>query len=480
MEIVLALPEIEEIKSMRKLLIAILFLIAFQLGAQEKTSISTAFSVEEAIAYGLENNYNLKNAQTDVEIAKKIIKETTAIGLPQVNASLSNTNYIDIPTTLMPDFISLAVYGVNQDAFGLIPLNPLPDEAGTFPVKFGTKYNANADLSISQLVFSGEYLIALKASKTFLEQSSQAVVKTELELRELISKSYFAVLSIREQKRILEKSLVANKKLLDETKQMYENGFVEDTDVSQLEILVNNLNINIQHLQNESETALSYLKMSLGMDSESDLKLKDKLEDLLNASLLNKSENFVLAQNIDFQIMQTQISIADLLIKRNQSTYLPQLSAFFNAQTNAMRDEFNFFDSKGIWFPTTVWGFNLNIPIWSSGSRSSQVQQAKLSRVKLDESSKQLNAALNLEVQTAKNNFQLHLKEYQNSLKNIALSERIYIKTQTKFKEGLASSFDLIQAHNGFLDASGSYTVSVFNVLNDRVVLNRLYSHINK
>ena len=460
---------------MKKLFIALLFLIAFQLEAQEKNT-STIFSLEEAITYGLENNYNLKNAQTDVEIAKKIVKETTSIGLPQVNAAISNTNYIDIPTTLMPDFISPAVYGVNTNAFGLVPLSPLPDEAGTFPVKFGRKYNANADLSVSQLVFSGEYLIALRASKTFLEQSTQAVIKTEQGLRETISKSYFVVLSLREQKQILEKTLTANEKLLTETQQMHKNGFVEDTDVSQLEILVNNLRINVQHLQNESATALNYLKMNLGMNTESELELSDKLNDLLGASLLNKTANFVLNQNIDFQMMQTQLALADLQIKRDQSTYLPQLSAFFNAQTNAMRDEFDFFDSKGVWFPTTVWGFNLNVPIWSSGGRSSRVQQAKLNRVKLDESAKQLNAALNLEVQTAENNFQLHVKEYQNSLKNIALSERIYQKTQTKFKEGLATSFDLIQAHNSFLDASGSYTVSIFNVLNDRVVLNRLYS----
>jgi outer membrane protein TolC len=461
---------------MNKLFIALFFLIAFQLGAQEKTNNSNAFSVDQAITYGLENNYSYKNAQTDVEIAKRIVKETTAIGLPQVNASISNTNYIDIPTTLMPDFISSAVYGVNEDNFGLVPLIPLANEMGTFPVKFGTKYNANADLSVSQIIFSGEYLIALKASKTFLEQSAQAVIKTEQGLRELISKSYFAVLSLREQKYILEKSLTANEKLLAETRQLQANGFVEDTDVSQLEILVNNLNINVQHLQNESETTLNYLKMSLGMDLKNKLELTDKLSDLLATSLLNESKTFVLNQNIDFQMMQTQISIADLQIKRNQSTYLPQLSAFFNAQTNAMRDEFNFFDSSETWFPTTVWGFNLNIPIWSSGSRSAKVQQAKLGRVKLDESLKQLNASLNLEVKTAENNFQLHLMEYQNSIKNIELSERIYLSTQTKFKEGIASSFDLIQAHNNFLNASGSYTTSIFNVLNDRVVLNRLYS----
>lgn len=461
---------------MQRLIIAVFLLIAFKLGAQENKSQNFAFSVEEAISYGLENNYNLKNAKTDVEIAKKTVKETTAIGLPQVNALISNTNYIDIPTTLMPDFISPAVYGVNQDNFGLIPIVPLPDEAGVFPVKFGTKYNVNAELSVSQLIFSGEYLIALKASKSFLEQSSQALIKTELELKEQISKSYFLVLSLKEQQQILEKTLSANEKLLNETRQMYQNGFAEDTDVAQIEIIVNNLQINVQNLQNQIETAKKSLKMNLGMRLESDLKLTDNLSNLLAASLLNQSANFSLDHNIDFQMMQTQIAIADLQFKREKSAYLPQLSAFFNAQSNAMRDEFNFFDSSETWFPTTVWGFNLNIPLWSSGSRSSKVQQAMLGRTKLSESSKQLSDALNLEVQTAENNFQLHNNEYQNSIKNMELSDKIYQKIQTKFKEGLASSFDLIQAHNNFLTASGNYIASIFNVLNDRALLDRLYS----
>ena len=461
---------------MKNFIITLLLLLTFELGAQEKSGISNAFTVEQAVAYGLEHNYDYLNSLTDVEIAKKMVKETIAIGLPQVNAGISNTNYIDIPTTLMPDFISPAVYGVNQDNFGLIPITPLPDEVGTFPIKFGTKYNANAEISVAQLVFSGEYLIGLKASKTFLMQTSQMVIKTEQNLKEQISKSYYLVLSIRKQKEILEKTLMTNNKLLNETRQIYLNGFVEDTDVSQLEVIVNNLNINIQYLNNESLTALNYLKLSMGLPLNDELELSDELDVLLESSLLSASRNFVLEQNIDFQMLKTQLDLADLQIKRDQSTYLPQLSAFFNAQTNAMRNEFNFFDSSETWFPTTVWGFNLNIPIWSSGSRFSKVQQSKLKRIKLDESTKQLSSVLKLEVQTAENSLQMHLSEYKNSIKNLELSEKIYNKTQIKFKEGLASSFDLIQAHNNFLNAGGSYTTSILNILNDRALLNRLYN----
>lgn len=460
---------------MKHLIITFLILLTIHLEAQENRTKNNSFSLEQAIAYGLLHNYDYINTQTDVKIAKKMVMETTAIGLPQINASISNTNYIDIPTTLMPDFISPAVYGVNQDNFGLIPLVPLGDEIGTFPVKFGTKYNASADISISQLVFSGEYIIGLQAAKTFLLQTAQMQIKTKQNLKEQISKSYYLALSLRKQKMILEKTLKTNEKLLAETRQLFQNGFAEDTDVAQLEIIYNNLSANVQHLNNESVTALNYLKLSMGMPLSESLELTDSLETLMESSIVSSLGNFLLEHNIDFQMINTQMDLAKLQLKREQSAYLPQLSAFFNAQTNAMRNEFNFFDSSETWFPTTVYGFNLNIPIWSSGSRYSKVQQAKLKYNKLEESVKQLSNVLRLEVQTAENNFQLHLQEYQNSVNNLALSEKIYEKTQTKYKEGLASSFDLIQAHNYFLNASGNYTSSILNILNDKSLLNRLY-----
>lgn len=462
---------------MKNLLILFFSLVTLVLSAQENTnSPSTNYSVEQAIAYGLEHNYDYLNAQSDVEIAKMQVKETTAIGLPQVNSKVSNTNYINIPTTLMPDFISAAVYGVNQSAFGLTPVVPLPSTTQYFPVTFGTKYNASAEVNVSQLIFSGEYIIGLKASKTYQKLSQQALEKTEQNLRESIRTYYYLVLSLREQRQILEKTLAGNEKMLAENREMYKKGYLEDTEVAQLDILVSNLKTNINHLKEQANTTLNYLKMYMGMPLEEDLVLTDNINDLLEASLLNELHLFNPNNNIDFQLMQTQVALSDLQIKREQSTYLPQLSAFFTAQTNAMRDKWDFFNSKGTWYPSTLWGVNLSIPIWSSGSRYSKIQQAKLARLKLDQSAKQLDAGLRLQVETAQNNLLMHTNEYKNDKKNLELSEKIYKKTQIKYKEGIASSFDLIQAHNNFLETSKNYILSMFNILNDKTTLDKLYA----
>merc|ERR1711991_854485 len=88
----------------------------------------SSFSLEEAVQFALENNYNMKNARTDVEIAKRKINETTAIGLPQIAGTISNTNYMSLPTTLFPDFITGAIYQVNEEKFGLVPVVPQAEQ----------------------------------------------------------------------------------------------------------------------------------------------------------------------------------------------------------------------------------------------------------------------------------------------------------------------------------------------------------------
>jgi outer membrane protein TolC len=196
-----------------------------------------SYSLEQALAYAKIHNYDYINAQTDIEIAEEQLWEYKAMGLPQVDAAISNDNFIDIPVTLMPDFISPSIYAVNQHGFGLTPVAPLPEGTQYFPVQFGTKHNASASVNVNQLLFSGEYIVALKSSKALLGKVERQKVQMEVLLTEQVSKSYFLVLSLSDNIRILDSSLKINTDMLEETKVIFETGFVEDTEVDQLAVL---------------------------------------------------------------------------------------------------------------------------------------------------------------------------------------------------------------------------------------------------
>jgi len=458
---------------MKKYYFIILLLVPF-LGKSQDTIMS--FSLQAAIDYAKIHNYDYINAQTDIEIAKKKVWETTAYGLPQVDAALSNENFIDIPTTLMPDFISPSVYGVNIDGFGLTPVKPLPEDPQFFPVKFGTKHNASGSIGVTQLLFSGEYIIGLKASKAFLGQTEKQKVKTEVILVEQLSKSYFLILSLQQNLHILDSSLVINQQLFQETKEMLKAGFIEDTDVDQLDVIVSQLKASIRNIENEKRTAEAFLKFYMGLPPQTKIQLTGNIDEVLNQMNMDYllQSNFDVGENIDYLIFSQQKKLADLQIQRDKSAYLPSLNAFFNAKTSAMRDTYSFFDGSKPWYPTTVWGFQMNIPLFSSGKRHAIVQQSKLNMKKLEESEKQLTNSLQLQVQTARNNFSNKYYEYLNRKKNLELTIRIYQKTNIKYKQGMASSFDLNQAQNNFIQANSSYTLAIMDLLQNKIELEKL------
>lgn len=440
-----------------------LFLMNNMLTAQTKSS----FTLREAQEYGLINNHDIKNTITDIEIAKKKVKETISIGLPQINASISTTNYIDIPTTLMPDFITPAIFSVNKNYFGLNPLHQ-PGDMQFFPVSFGTEFNASADISVNQLIFSGDYIVALQSANSYLQTTELQHQKTKLDIKESIANAYFIVLATEENAKILNTTLTELKKMLYETNEMFKAGFVEDTDVTQLELMVSDLETSLITAKKQLDISYTFLKFNMGYDLKEEIALSENLNTLIKKVesnfLLNTAFNF--EKNIEFKVFKSQKELAVKELMLEKSAYLPTISAFFNATTNAMRNEFNFLDSDKTWYPSTLWGIQMQIPVFSSGKRSSRVKQARLKLKKTNELQAKVKKGLLLEEKQARAELDYAFLVYKNNIKSKEYAKKIFRKTETKFLEGMTSSLELMQSHNQYLSAEGSYIKSVLELLN--------------
>ncbi len=432
-------------------------------------------SLKEAQEFALQNNYDIKNAKTDVKIAKKTVKENVAIGLPQINGRISNTNYIDIPTTLIPDFITPVIYQVNIEDFGLEPEEPLGD-VKFFPAQFGTEYNATAEVSATQLVFSGKYFIGIKTANTFLEKEKMEYFKNELEVKEAVTSSYYFVLILEENNKTVQQTLQSLIELADQTRETYEMGFIEETDADQVDLLVSDLKANLIILNNQIEIGYSRLKYTLGLNINDSIKLTDDLGSLIKKldylALINQEFNY--NDNIEYKIFIRQKQIAFNQLRLKKSEYLPTLTAFFTAQTNAMRNEYNFFDTDEPWYPSTFWGVEMSVPVFSSGNRSAKVQKAKLELQKMNEIDSKLVNGLQINVNSARNDFYSAYLVYQNKKKDMALAKKIYEKNGEKFKEGIASSMDLLQAHNQYLKAESEYFNSILDMVSKKLKLEKL------
>eukprot|EP01093_Parvamoeba_rugata_P016981 TRINITY_DN656_c0_g1_i3.p1 TRINITY_DN656_c0_g1~~TRINITY_DN656_c0_g1_i3.p1 ORF type:complete len:338 (-),score=103.68 TRINITY_DN656_c0_g1_i3:308-1321(-) len=332
---------------MKKTLTLIIGFIIFQTGFTQEQPKS--LSLQEAIDYALENNRSAINAARDIEAAKKQKWETTATGLPQIDANVAYTNNI-------------------KQQFDAIDF----DQDGI--VDFGAKQSMNPSITLNQLIFDGSYLVGLQSAKVFLEISENAKTKTDLEVRKAVINAYGNVLLANESVEILKRNVIVLEKNLYETQKIYENGLEEEESVEQLQITLSGLKSNLNKTERLQNIAIQMLNINLGIDVSSNTILTDTLESLtdnnIDLDILNIENN--VENTIDYKIANNDKISKELLVKLEMSKALPTLSAYINGAYIANSNDFSYFDKEQRWIGTSAFGVNLNIPIFSSGKEALQ------------------------------------------------------------------------------------------------------------
>ncbi len=439
---------------MIKKLLFFSFILTFALGFSQQQK-EYNFNLEEAVTFALDSNYASINARRDIAKAIKQKWETTATGLPQIDGNINYQNNLKQPVTLLPAEIT-------------------GGDPGTFvPVTFGTKQNANAVATLNQLIFDGSYLVGLKAAKAFLRYSENANEKTRLEVRKGVINAYGSVLLAEELVAIFEKNKANLEENLIETRKIYENGLTEEESVEQLEITLLDIETQLNNARRSQAIAKQMFNLALGIDVEAQVTLTDDLDELANQnislSLLDASLN--IENNVDYKIAENLVEQRYFENRLEKSKFLPRLSAFVNYGTSANSDDFTFFNGDQKWYQSSVLGVSLNIPIFSSGLRNAASQRTKIALDQAKTDFEQTQQQIKLELTRAQSNYQFAIENYENSKKNLALSERIDNKNQIKFTEGLSTSFDLRQAQTQLYTAQQQYFQAMLEVINEKANL---------
>ncbi len=467
---------------MKNNLIILMSLFAFGFGFSQQQEHS--FSLDEAIAFALENNRTAVNAERDIEAAKKQKWETTTIGLPQISANIDYQNFLKLPVSLLPaaafDNRESTIQTV-EDFFGLTRTSSPDPVDGFIPVQFGTKQTVNASAQLNQLIFDGSYLVGLQSAKVFLEISRNAKEKTDLEVRKNVISSYGNVLLAEESVKILEKNRETLQKNLNDTQKIFENGLNEEEDVEQLQITLAGIESNLSNTKRLRDIAYKILNIALGTDIQDKVTLTDDLVSLTtkNIDLGLMTSEFNVANNIDFRIAENNTKSEELLLKLEKSKALPTLSAFLNAGYQGNNDEFNFFSSDQQWFGSAVVGVNMSIPIFSSFGRTARTQRAKINLEKARTEQTEIEQRLKLDIDNARSQYAFSIEQYETSKKNLSLAERIENKNQTKFFEGIGSSFELRQAQTQLYGIQQEYLQAMLDVINKKAELETLLNTKN-
>lgn len=450
---------------MRKLILIVLLSTVITGWAQDKPKQSFSFSLDQAISHALEHNYTVVNSGRDIEKAEKKKWETTAAGLPQISAGVDYTYNFKIQKTVIPG-----------DSFPT-PGEPTTEPAEDLILEFGTKQSMSARGSVNQLLFDGSYIVALQASKVYLQYYRNYKTKTDNEVREMVTNAYGNVLLTEESIAVLERNKTTLDKTLNDTRETFKNGLIEEENVEQLEITQATVLSNLNNAKRLRDISLNMLKLALGIDLQDDLTLTDKLDALAqnNMASVFARDSFNVENNIDYQIGKNFTQQRNLELKLEKAKALPTLSASFNIGTNAFDDkQFTFFQGDHRWFDYSNVGVSLNVPIFSSGMRGARTQQAKIAYEQAKTQLTETEQRLKLQYQQAKSEYEFSVEEYGTKKNSLRLAERIENKQSIKFTEGLSSSFDFSEAQRQLYTAQQDYLRAMVDVINKRAALEKI------
>jgi outer membrane protein TolC len=433
-----------------------LFLILLSVslaGFSQETPVG--YTLNEAIAFALENNYSALNADRDIIDAQKQKWETIATGLPQISADINYQNQLKQPVSLIP-----------AEFFGGQP--------GEFqPIVFGQPQQASATATVRQQIFDGSYIVGVQATKAFLSYSRNNKEKTEQEVRKAVVEAYGNVLLAQESVNILQKNLDALQGNLYETQKLYDNGLAEEENVEQLQITFSTVESQLKNAVRLEKITLQMLNLVMGLPIEEDTQLKEDLSDLaqdyVDPAVLDSP--FIMENNVDFKLMNNLNEQRYFELKLAKSKALPTLNAFANYGTAAFSDSFTFLNGDQQWFDSSILGFDLSIPIFSSLKRSASTQRAKIALEKAKTQLTETQESIRLQLEKAKSDYLLAIEQYATTQQNLNLAERIEQKNQIKYKEGIASSFELRQAQTQLYTAQQQYLQSMVDVINTKTEL---------
>lgn len=430
--------------------------------ASGKLVAQSQFTLDAAKDYALEHHLSVKNAYLDIDNARKQAMEARSMGLPQVSINGSFSNFLNLPVQVVSaNFI-----------------NPAAPADETISFRAGTDYTATGTLQASQLLFNGSYIVGLQVAKFFITVAETSSLQSQEDVVFNVVQAYQIAAVGKENLAFVDSLVNVSNQLVEEQRAYLELGLLDQESMDQLEYSLLSTRNALTSAQLQYDNALTLLKLTMGYPMDQTLEISENTVDLMGKASLKESSEGI-QNNLTLQIMRQQKSLSEFNLKNYKYSQYPTLNAIFQHSYNAFRNDFDFFADKP-WYPQTMWGLQLSIPIFAGGQKYAQIQQAKIRVMKDENSIKQLEQSLQMQEIQYKNNLTSAQTMLELQEKNIELAEKIYTNSITKRDIGKVNSIEVTQKYNQLIMAQTQYVGSLIDVFKAKLNMDKLYNQLLK
>ena len=426
-------------------------------------------TARQAVDLALKQRIEILNAQLDIRNQGAMNAELTGSALPQIKGNANIQHYFDIPTTVLPDFISPSVYGVLENE-GVKDGNgdPItkPNSFNTFPAQFGTPWQASLGFSVQQLLFQPDVFVGLKARSTAIELYENQLKIQQDSVKSSVYRSYYGVLIAEKGLTFARESEQRLTKLYSDQEQLFKNGFIERLDLDKTQVSLNNVRTTVTELQNLVDVSYAGLKFAMAIPQQDKLKLVDTLSnEEIKKDILDLSNDFKYENRSEVQTLNTSNKLLGYQVRRYQLGAIPTIAAGWNVGKSAQRSSFDVLDFDGKWYLTNYVGLSVNVPIFDGNQRRNKVKQAQYSLEKNRNSLKQFEQLVDFQIVATRTQLVNAISALSTQEDNKQLAERVYNTTKTKYEKGLGSSFEVLQSETSLQDALSNYYQAIYNAI---------------
>lgn len=447
---------------------------AAQTTAQEEDTLSQTLNLEQAIQIALANNTEMKRALLSIRDADQQIRSAWSSVMPDVAASANYTRNLEVPVNFIPAVI----------------FNPDADPNELVPVAFGTDNNWQGGLSVSQTLFNGQAFVGISSSEVYKAAQTEGMRATAQGIVTQTRLAYHQVLVAQEQVKLIEAQIDRIDETLKDTRIRFEEGFVDEYAVLQLEVQKGNLRPQLTSAQFSIDAARRELLDVLGLPLQLPLDVEGNLatfnifsgavESSENESIqtIDKSVPIQLEQDSlladqafdlrgDLRVLDVQQQLQNRQLKAQKSQYLPSLSANYNLQWTASQPGNPvFFGSEDQRARSQTVMLSLQVPIFQGFSRDASIQQTKIQLKDLELQEMQTKRTAFKEILSAQQAIEQVFQTIEAQQDVLEQAEEGYERAMARYQNGIGTQQELTDADLQLRQAENSYAQTVFNYLN--------------
>ncbi len=428
----------------RFILFLFVLILCGSLNAQKPDSSAAGKTLGLCIQYALEHQTNIRQSMIDQQIVDREIKSALADWYPQIGLNANYQDNFQLQTSIFNNVAS----------------------------RVGTYNSSSALFGVTQTLFDRDVLLAKQSARDVRNSARQSTVNTQIDVVSNVSKAFYDVLLSKEQIRLFDADLVLLQRSLKDAYNQYKGGLVDKTDYQRATISLNNSKAQRKTAEEQLKSRYALLKLYMSYPSDSSLMLVyDSAEMVNQITAVDTTLTVDYNNRIEYQQLLTQKRLEQANLKYEKNSYLPSVSLFGEYNLNYYNDQFSKLYSTN--YPNSYAGLMLTLPIFQGTKRIQQIRIAQLQLDRLDYNFTSLKDSINAEYVQALGAYKSNLANYYLQKENLNLALEVYNVIQLQYRSGIKTYLEVVTANNDLFGAQINYTNALYQVLSNKVDVER-------